>query len=375
MFETWSYETLQHYWWGLVALLAALFVFMSFVQGGQSLLRMLSASDDERDLLVNALGRKWELGFTTLVVFGGALFAAFPLFYAVSFGGAYYVWMAILFCFILQAVAYEYRKKPGNIFGQRTYEIFLFINGTLGIFLIGAALGTLFTGGHFVVNEMHLSHWTTPTYGLEALLVPFNVALGVMLVLLARVQGSLFFIASVADDTLRARARHRLKREAPLFLAAAVYVLYGLFTLSGYGIDAQGHIIIEPYKFFHNLVTMPAVAGVMAAGLLLLLTGIGLGAFTPRTRAFWWSSAGVVLLVSGMLMLLGFNRTAIYPSLDDPASSLTLANASASRYTLVAMSYVSLMVPFVVGYIAYVWRAMSKPPLSLDEIRQDPHHY
>jgi cytochrome d ubiquinol oxidase subunit II len=376
MFEKLSYLTLQEYWWFLIALLGGLFVFMTFVQGGQTLLWRLGKTEAERDLIVNALGRKWELTFTTLVMFGGALFAAFPLFYAVSFGGAYYVWMAILFCFIIQAVAYEYRKKPDNLFGERTYELFLFINGSLGIILIGIALGTLFTGGHFVVNENHLSHWTRPSYGLEAVLNPFNVAFGLMLFFLSRILAALYFINTIDEEAILTRARNVLKVESVLFLALFAYVAYSIVTMSGYGYDPQTlEVHKESFKFLHNLQAMPLVAGVILLGAVLLLAGIGMDLFAKSDKGIWPAGFGAVMVVVGLILLLGYNHTVFYPSLDDPQSSLTIQNAAGSRYTLVAMSYVSLMVPLVLGYIALVWRAMNRHKMTIQEVENDPHHY
>jgi len=376
MFEKLSYLTLQEYWWFLVGLLGALFVFMTFVQGGQTLLYRLGKSETERDLIVNALGRKWELTFTTLVMFGGALFAAFPLFYAVSFGGAYYVWMAILFCFILQAVAYEYRKKPGNLYGERTYEIFLFINGSLGIILIGIALGTLFTGGYFVVDDNHLSHWTRSSYGLEAVFSFFNVAFGLMLFFLARILAALYFINAVDEEAIVNRARIILKYETAIFLILFLYVLGSILTMPGYGYDPQTFVVKkEALKFLHNFEAMPLVAGMTVLGASLLLVGIGMDLFGKSDKGIWPGGFGVVLVVLSLFLILGYHHTVFYPSLDDPQSSLTIQNASGSRYTLVAMSYVSLMVPLVLGYIVLVWRAMNRHKMTLQEVENDPHHY
>ena len=376
MFENMSYLTLQHYWWFLIAVLGALFVFMNFVQGGQTLLYSIGKTEEERDLIINSLGRKWELGFTTLVMFGGALFAAFPLFYATSFGGAYYVWMAILFCFIIQAVAYEYRKKPGNVFGKRTYEIFLFINGSLGIILIGTALGTLFTGSNFIVDDMHLSHWTKPTYGLEAVLNPFNVAFGFMLFFLARVQAALYFMNNIAEAEIQRRARIVVRYEGLIFLLLFLYVAYNILTMTGFNYDPQTKIVnLEALKYLHNFMQMPAVTLLLILGVVLLLWGMALGAFTKSRRGIWFSGLGTVSVVIALFLVLGFNHTAYYPSLVNLQSSLTIENSSGSRYTLIAMSYVSLLVPFVLAYIVAVWRAMDKTPITPDEIRNDPHHY
>ncbi len=376
MFSHLSLLTLQHYWWFLVGLLAALFVFMTFVQGGQTLLRTLGKTEDERDLIINSLGRKWELGFTTLVMFGGALFAAFPLFYATSFGGAYYVWMAILFCFIIQAVAYEYRKKPGNVYGERTYEIFLFINGSLGIVLIGAAVATLFTGGNFVVNEMHLSHWTKTTYGLEALLVPFNVAFGFMLLFLARIKAALYFLNNIDDEEITRRARIVLRHEMWIFLILFAYVAFSLLTMPGYAYDPVTKAVhVEAYKYLHNFLQMPAVSVIATLGVVLLLWGIVLGAWLKSDKGVWFSGIGTVLFVLSLFLIMGYNHTTIYPSLADMQSSLTIENSSGSHYTLTAMAWVSLMVPLVLGYIILVWRAMDRHKMRVEDVKNDPHHY
>ncbi|WP_457605734.1 cytochrome d ubiquinol oxidase subunit II [Nitratifractor sp.] len=376
MFEHLDYLTLQQYWWFLIGLLGALFVFMTFVQGGQTLLWTLGRNEGQRDLIVNALGRKWELTFTSLVMFGGALFAAFPLFYATSFGGAYYVWMAILFCFIIQAVAYEYRKKPNNLFGEKTYEWFLFINGLLGIILIGIALGTLFTGGNFVVDEMHLSHWTRPTYGLEAVLNFFNVAFGFMLFFIARLLAAMFFIKTIDDEEIVSRARTVLKYETWIFLILFVYVTAAILTMKGYGYDPHtGAVSLVAGKFLRNFLAMPVVAGLFLLGAVLFLWGIFADLFFGSENGIFPAGVGIVLVVLSLFLILGYNDTAYYPSLADPQSSLTIQNSSGSRYTLVAMSYVSLMVPFVLGYIVVVWRAMTRGKMNVQEVENDPHHY
>ena len=376
MFETLSYIQLQQYWWFLVSLLAALFVFMTFVQGGQTLLWSLGKTEDQRDVIIGALGRKWELTFTTLVMFGGALFAAFPLFYATSFGGAYYVWMAILFCFIIQAVAYEYRKKPGNVFGEKSYEVLLFINGSLGVVLIGTALGTLFTGGNFVVNEMHLSHWTVPTYGLEAVFNFFNVAFGLMLLFLARLLAVLYFMNAIDNAEILKRARIVLKYEIWIFLLLFLYVAGSILTMKGYSYDPNTFVVsLEPMKFLHNFLAMPVIAGAFIGGVLLLLVGLGLGIFSKSDKGIWAAGVGVILVVISLFLVLGYNHTAYYPSLADIQSSLTIQNSSGSHYTLTAMSYVSLLVPFVLGYVIIVWRVMNREKITVDEIKNDPHHY
>jgi cytochrome d ubiquinol oxidase subunit II len=376
MFDSITLLALQEYWWLLVSVLGALFVFMNFIQGGQTLLYTLGKTEDERDLLINSMGRKWELSFTALVMFGGALFAAFPLFYAVSFGGAYYVWMAILFCFIVQAVAYEYRKKPDNFYGKRFYESLLYINGSLGTFLIGVALATLYSGGNFIVDEMNRSRWAVESYGLEALLNPFNVAFGLMLVFLARVQGSLYFINSLDNENIVARARKTVQTNFVFFLVLFLFVMAVVLFANGYKYDATTHIVsVESMKFLYNFLEMPIVLVIFLVGVLSLIYGVFIAAFKHSTQGIWFTGVGTVLAVTMLMAVLGWNNTVYYPSLADLQSSLTIQNSSGSFYTLSVMSIVSLSVPVVLGYIFFVWRAMDKTKLTIDEIKADPHHY
>lgn len=374
MFETLSHEALQQYWWIIVSLIGALFVFITFVQGGQTLLYVLAKNKKERNVLVASLGRKWELSFTSLVLFGGALFAAFPLFYSVSFGGAYYVWMAILFCFILQAVSYEYRKKPNNFFGTRVYETFLFINGSLGVILIGTALGTLYTGGNFIRNEMNFSQWSLPTYGLEAVLNPFNVVFGITLFLLARVQAELYFLSNIEVEAIVKRTRNRLKNDALIFLGFFILCSILLLSMDGFSVK-EGVVFVESFKFLKNFLAMPLLLILFIVGLVLIIYALYIALFKNSTKGVWFSGVGTVLVVFALLNLLGFNNTPIYPSLTDLQSSLTIANSSSSHYTLTVMSYVSLGVPFVLGYIYLVWRSMDAAKITSKEIEADHHHY
>ncbi len=374
MFEKLSLDALEHYWWFIIALLAGLFSFIIFVQGGQVLLNTLAKNEEEKDLLVNALGRKWELSFTSLTVFGGALFAAFPLFYSVSFGGAYYAWMAILFCFVILAVSYEYRKKPNNFLGQKVYEAFLYINGSIGIILIGIALGTLFSGGYFVRDSFNAVHWTNKWYGLEAILNPFNVVLGLTLFFLARVNANLYFIKMIDEANIVKRAFKELKIDAALFLLFFLIMLALLLTMRGVSETANG-FVIEPYKFLHNFLQEPILLGAFLIGVLLVVWALVVAIFKKNQNAIFYSGFGTVITVTSLFLLLGYNHTAIYPSLSDLQSSLSLHNASSSRYTLVVMSYVSLLVPFVLGYIYLVWKSMDKEKLTIQEIEADSHHY
>lgn len=371
MFELLTY---QQYWWFIVALLGGLFAFMTFVQGGQTLLNTLAKHEDEKSIIIGSLGRKWELTFTTLVMFGGALFAAFPLLYAVSFGGAYYVWMIILSCFIVQAVSYEYRLKPNNFLGQKTYELFLYINGSLGVFLIGVALGTFFTGGNFIKSDMNLSLWVNPTYGLEALLNPFNVSLGLTMFFLSRVQASLYFINNIDYDIIVQRAKKQLKTDAILFLGFFILTVVALLFLSGVEYKQDIFKAVE-YKFLNNLLDTPLFIITLLSGVVLVLYGLMIALFKNSDKGIWFTGIGAVVTVTTILCLLGFNNTSIYPSLVDINSSLTIENSSGSLYTLKVMSVVSLFIPVVLGYIVLVWRSMDKEKITKGEILSDSHRY
>lgn len=376
MFENLSLLALQEYWWFIIATLGGLFVFMMFVQGGQTLVYTLGRTQSERDVLINSLGRKWELTFTSLVLFGGALFAAFPLFYAVSFGGAYFVWMGILFSFIIQAVSYEYRKKPNNIFGAKTYEIFLYINGAAGVILIGTAVATFFTGANFVVDEMNLSSWTNPAYGLEAVLNPFNLIFAFMLFFLVRMQASLYFINNINEEHIANRAKISLKMNTILFLIAFAFVALFFVRTDGLSVDIATQIIsVEHHKYLHNLLAMPAVLAMILIGAVLVLWSVFITLFRESKKGIWFSGVGTVLVAMGIFLIAGFNNTSYYPSLYDLQSSLTIMNSASSRFTLVTMSYVSLLVPFVLAYIVWAWRTLDKEKITIDEISSDPHHY
>ena len=374
---------LQHYWWFIISLLGALLVFLMFVQGGQALLYDIGRTEEERNMLVNSLGRKWEFTFTTLVTFGGAFFASFPLFYSTSFGGAFYVWMAILFCFVLQAVAYEYRRKPANVFGERTFNAFLLINGVLGPLLIGTAVGTFFTGAEFTVDRLNLanqggaaviSQWATPWHGLEAVAEWRNVLLGAAVALLAMTLACQYFMNNIDDETILRRAQSRMRLFGVLFVVCFVAWLLALLLADGRAADAAGTISAEPYKYLRNLLEMPYVTVVLLLGVVSVLWSIRLGWCGSR-RAVWFGGAGTVLTVLSLLLLAGWNGTASYPSLTDMQSSLTISNSSSSVFTLRTMAWVSLFVPFVAAYIWYAWRAMNRRPITREEIRGDDHQY
>ena len=379
-----SYTFLQQYWWFIVSLLGALLVFLLFVQGANSLVYTLGSTEDGQRKVLESTGRKWEITFTTLVTFGGAFFASFPLFYSTSFGGAFYVWMAILLVFVVQAVSYEYRRKPSNVLGQRTYEAFLVLNGVAGPLLLGVAVGTFFTGAEFTVNRMNMaavggdtaiSQWATPWHGLEALTDARNLLLGVAVFALSRVLALHFFLNNLDDETLRLRARRLSCGYSLLFLAAFLAFFGWLLCSDGRAIDpASGTVSIEPYKYLHNLLAMPAVAIVLLAGVAAVLWGLWSGGRNGSRRAIWFSGAGTILTVLALLLLAGWNDTCYYPSLTDMQSSLAITNSSSSLFTLKVMSVVSLLIPFVAAYIWYAWRALTRP-ISEREVEEAEHKY
>ena len=376
MFEALSHLDLQHYWWIIISLLGSLLVFLMFVQGGQTLIYSIGKDDTERTMLVNSLGRKWEFTFTTLVTFGGAFFASFPLFYATSFGGAYWVWMLILFAFVIQAVSYEFRTKAGNFLGKRTYEVFLFINGAVGTILIGTAVGTFFTGSQFQLNEMNQVIWEGPARGLEAALNIQNLALGLAVFFLARVLGTLYFINDVDDEAILARSKKQLIYNTVPFLVFFLFFAIRLLFIKGFAYDPDtGAVFMEKGKYLTNLIEMPVVLLLLLIGVVGVLAGILLTIFKSSKKGIWFSGIGVVLTVMSLFMLAGFNNTAFYPSSFDLQSSLTIENASSSKFTLTVMSYVSLAVPFVFAYIWYVWWAMNRKKMNRKELETEDHLY
>lgn len=375
-------EYLQNYWWLLIAVLGAVLVFLLFVQGGQSmLLQRLDAT--ERSMMVNSLGRKWELAFTTLVVFGGAFFASFPLFYSTSFGGAYWLWMLILISFVLQAVSYEFRSKPGNIFGTRTYDTFLFLNGCFGCILLGVAVGTMFFGAEFTVTKTNIldasapviSQWA-PTHGLEAIGNWRCLVLGVMVLFLARTQASLYFLSNLGGDKqLSAKNRKSVLVNGAVFVVLFLLFVYLLLTANGVEYNSDGTMTVVSYKYLTNYLQMWWAALLLLVGVVLVLGGIIWSVLSPTfTKGIWLSGVGTVLVVLTLFFVAGYNNTAYYPSLLDTASSLTIRNSSSTLFTLKVMSYVSVLVPFVLAYIWYVWRKMDAKPITPAELRTD-HKY
>lgn len=373
-----TYIFLQHYWWFIISLLGALLVFLLFVQGGNSLLFHLGKNETERALLVNATGSKWEFTFTTLVTFGGAFFASFPLFYSTSFGGAYWLWMLILFSFVLQAISYEFQSKLGNLLGKRTYQSFLVFNGVMGPVLLGAAVATFFNGSDFLVSKSNLteaaipviSHWGNEWHGLDALANPWNLMLGLAVCFLARILGCLYFIRSIRDTELIPRCRRQLLGDSvPFLLFFLAFVIHTLLK-DGFAVHPEtGIIFMEPYKYFHNLTDMPILLVLFLSGVTGVLFGLIRGIFCHTSRnGFWFTGIGTILTVLSLLLCVGYNHTAYYPSTADLQSSLTLANSSSSLFTLKTMAYVSLLLPVVVAYIAYVWKVMDRKPLTSEEI-------
>lgn len=376
MFESCSYLFLQQYWWIIVSLLAAFFIFLTFVQGGQTLLGALSASEKEKTMLVNAIGRKWEFTFTTLVTFGGAMFAAFPKFYSTSFGGAYWVWIAILFCFVVQAVSYEFRKKPGNVFGAKTYEIFLYINGSIGVFLIGVAVGTFFTGSDFLLNEFNQVFWLNKTRGLEAVFNFQNVTLGLAVFSLSRILGAQYFINSIDDRNIAIRSRRQVGYNTLLFLVFFLTFIFMLLLSDGFSYSPDNGIVsMEPNKYFNNLIEMPVVMLLFITGVVLVLSGIMITWFKKGAKGIWFSGPGTILTVLALLLLAGLNNTCFYPSASYLQSSLTIQNSSSSQFTLTVMSYVSLVIPFVLFYVIIAWRAINKKRINQEELSETDHKY
>ncbi len=376
MFESLSHLALQQYWWIIISLLGSILVFLMFVQGGQTLIYTLGKTELERTLIVNALGRKWEFTFTTLVTFGGAFFASFPLFYSTSFGGAYWVWMIILFCFVIQAVSYEYRSKPNNILGTKTFEIFLFLNGALGTILIGAAVGTFFTGSAFSVNNLNQSRWESPWHGLEAALNIHNLSLGLTVFFLSRVLAILYFINTVQNELILNRCKKQLWYNAIPFVIFFLLFTAILLLRKGFAIDPDSHkVFLEPFKYLHNFIEMPLVAFMFLAGVLLVLYGIIISLLKLVNNGIWFTGIGTILTVFSLFLIAGLNHTSFYPSTYNLQCSLSIQNSSSSHYTLTAMSYVSLLVPFVIAYIYGAWKSINKKKISSEELSNESHVY
>ena len=380
-----TYIFLQHYWWFVVSLLGALLVFLLFVQGGNSLLFCLGKTEEQKKMMINSTGRKWEFTFTTLVTFGGAFFASFPLFYSTSFGGAYWLWMIILFSFVLQAVSYEFQSKAGNLLGKTTYRTFLVINGVVGPVLLGGAVATFFTGSNFYINTGNIadaampviSQWANGWHGLDALLNPWNVVLGLAVFFLARILGALYFINNINEDDLVKRCRRALWGNTALFLVFFLAFVIRTLLADGYAVRPEtGEVFMEPYKYLTNFLQMPVVLLVFLVGVVAVLWGIIRTLWKPAfDKGIWFAGAGTVLTVLALLLVAGYNNTAYYPSTHDLQSSLTLANSCSSQFTLKVMAYVSILVPFVLAYIFYAWRSIDNRKIDAKEMEEGGHAY
>lgn len=380
-----AYIFLQHYWWFVVSLLGALLIFLLFVQGGNSLLFCLGKTEEQKKMMINSTGRKWEFTFTTLVTFGGAFFASFPLFYSTSFGGAYWLWMIILFSFVLQAVSYEFQSKAGNLLGKTTYRTFLVINGVVGPVLLGGAVATFFTGSNFYINKGNIadaampviSQWANGWHGLDALLNPWNVVLGLAVFFLARILGALYFINNINEDDLVKRCRRALWGNTALFLVFFLAFVIRTLLADGYAVRPEtGEVFMEPYKYLTNFLQMPVVLLVFLVGVVAVLWGIIRTLWKPAfDKGIWFAGAGTVLTVLALLLVAGYNNTAYYPSTHDLQSSLTLANSCSSQFTLKVMAYVSILVPFVLAYIFYAWRSIDNRKIDAKEMEEGGHAY
>ena len=379
-----TYIFLQQYWWFVVSLLGAILVFLLFVQGGNSLIFCLGKTEEQRKMIINSTGRKWEFTFTTLVTFGGAFFASFPLFYSTSFGGAYWLWMIILFTFVLQAVSYEFQSKAGNLLGKKAYRVFLVLNGVVGPVLLGGAVATFFTGSAFYINKGNIadtmmpviSSWANAGHGLDALLNPWNVVLGLAVFFLARILGSLYFINNISDADLVKRCRRALWGNTGLFLIFFLSFVIRTLLAEGYAVNPEnGEIFMEPYKYLTNFIEMPVVLVVFLIGVLAVLWGIIRTLWKPACdKGIWFAGAGTVLTVLALLLVAGYNSTAYYPSTADLQSSLTLANSCSSQFTLRVMAYVSILVPFVLAYIFYAWRSIDRKKIDAKEMQDEGGH-
>jgi len=367
---------LQNYWWIIVSILASLLVFLMFVQGGQTFIFSIPKSEIQRKMIVNTLGRKWEFTFTTLVTFGGAFFASFPLFYSTSFGGAYWVWMAILFSFIVQAIAYEYRAKPSNVYGKGTFDVFLLINGSLGPLLIGTAVATFFTGARFTLNDMNQVQWETGWHGLEAVLDIRNLALGFAVLFLVRLNGLLFIINTIDNEEIVTKSRGKLIMNSLYFLVFFLYFVGSILVAKGFAVDpSTGAVSTEKFKYLHNLIQMPLVLVIFLAGVVGVLYGLFISIFKGSNKGIWFTGAATVAAVFALFMLAGFNNTSFYPSSLSLQNSLTIRNASSSQFTLKTMMFVSFLIPFVLAYIWYAWKAITSDKLTEQEINEEDHAY
>ena len=374
-----TYILLQQYWWFIISLLGGILAFLLFVQGTNSMLFSIGRTETERGLIIASTGRKWEFTFTTLVLFGGAFFASFPLFYSTSFGGAYWLWMIILFSFVLQAVSYEFQHNEGNLLGKSVYRSFLVANGIIAPFLLGVAIATFFTGADFIIDKSSLqdssmpviSRWTSAWNGLEALLVPWNLIMGFAVLFLSRCLGNLYIINSIADENLACRSSVRLVGNAVVFLLFFVTFVIHVLLSPGCEVGQTGEITIVPYKYWNNFITLWPVLLTFLVGVLLVLYGIVRTVLSSSwCKGIWPTGIGTIITVTSLLLCTGWNHTCYYPSVSDVQSSLHLSNSCSSLFTLQTMTWVSILIPFVIIYIWYAWRSISKKKITPDELEE-----
>jgi cytochrome bd ubiquinol oxidase subunit II len=375
MFETLTHLQLQQYWWIIISVVGAFLVFLLFVQGGQTLISTLGKTENEKNMVINSIGRKWEFTFTTLVMFAAGMFASFPLWYATSLGGAYFAWKIFLICFVLQAVSFEFRRKKGNVLGQKSYDFFLVLNGFLGTFLLGVVVATFFTASDFTRNDYNLSTWNSQWLGLELLFNFTNLALGLAVLFLARTLGAMYIISNIHSDVIAERARRQVLVNSGVFLIFFLYFVSRIFMMDGYAYDPQtGRVFMEANKYLNNYLEMPVTLVFFLVGVILILFGIGIAWFKRSRKGIWFSGVGTVLTVLSMFLILGFNNTVFYPA-KDLQSSLTIENASASHYTLIVMSYISLTVPVILTYIFFTWKAIDQNKIKEEDMDQNIGHH
>lgn len=374
MFESLTHLQLQQYWWLIMSVVGSGLVFLLFVQGGQTLIDVLGKTENEKTMVITSIGRKWKLTFTTLVMFAAGMFASFPLFYSTSFGGAYYAWKIFLLCFVLQSVAFEFRKQKNNFLGKRTYEYFLYINGFLGTFLLGAVVATFFTGSSFVRDAYNLSTWQTPFYGIEILFNPVNIAMGFAVLFLSRVLGAMYIANNVESAIIRERARKQIAINSISFLVFFLFFVFKMLTMEGFAYNPETkEVFMESYKYLNNYLEMPISIVFFLSGVLLVLYGIFINYFKKSIKGIWFTGPGTFLTVLSVFLVIGYNNTAFYPSSSDLQSALTIENASSSHYTLTIMSYISLLVPVILAYIFYAWKSIDK--FKITENVDNEHSY
>jgi len=376
MFSFLLHSDLQHLWWIIISLVGSILVFLLFVQGGQTLFSALSKNEDEKTMIINSIGRKWEFTFTTLVLFAAGMFASFPLFYTTTFGGAYFAWKLFIISFVLQAISFEYRKKKGNIFGSKTFETFLLINGILGTFLLGAVVATFFTGNEFYRSDFNLTTWQSNLYGIEILFNFTNISLGLAVLFLARSLGCMYITNNVDHNEIRIRSKKQLGINSGLFLVFFLYFMFRILTGPGFAVNTEtGIVFMQDYKYLNNFLEMPVTIVLFLAGVLLVLYGIFINFFKNSIYGIWFSGSGTVLTVFALFMIVGFNNTSFYPSTFDLQSSLTIYNASSSKYALTIMSFAALLVPVVLTYIFFTWKAIDKKKITAEDVRDNSTHH